>query len=100
MIQPTVVVTQPTDSGLVSTTYGYTALSDFEVAILWYRSQGKASEEIATLTGVAEVKVKEKAGKLRAGGYLTEKDALSEKGFEAVKAADEGGVHVAPAPTP
>jgi membrane-bound ClpP family serine protease len=93
MVQPTVIVTQPLDSATVRG-YGYVALSDLELTILRYISQGKTSAEIATLTGVSEVKVKEKFAKLRVGGYLTDKDELSEKGLEVLRVANATRVQV------
>jgi membrane-bound ClpP family serine protease len=93
MAQPTVIVTQPLDSATVRG-YGYVALSDLELTILSYISQGKTSAEIATLTGVSEVKVKEKFAKLRLGGYLTDKDELSEKGLEVLRVTDATRVQI------
>jgi DNA-binding transcriptional ArsR family regulator len=75
-----VLVAQPVGSRVV-----YETLSELDLAILRYHSQGKNAHEISRIIGVDHLTVTEKMAKLRALGYLTEKDALTEKGYEALR---------------
>ena len=63
------------------TSGSHSALPDLDLAILRYVSQRKSEKEISDLIGVDNRIVSEKITKLRAEGYLTDKNELTEKGF-------------------
>jgi DNA-binding CsgD family transcriptional regulator len=86
-----VVVNQP-----VPAVAAYPTLSELEVSILRLLSQGKTDAEMATATGVSTAIISEKVTKLYAEGYITEKRALTEKGFEAVQPARPPPVYARP----
>jgi len=71
----------------VAVPVAYETLSDLEITILRYLSEGKEAREISKLTGVAHQTISEKLAKLNGEGYITEKHALTEKGFEALRRA-------------
>jgi membrane-bound ClpP family serine protease len=76
-----VVVAEPLGTRVI-----YETLSDLELTILRYLSQGKTEREISNTTGVAHSTISEKVAILRARGYITpEKNTLTEKGFEALR---------------
>jgi hypothetical protein len=74
-----VVISQPGASVV------YESLPDLDHAILRYLSQGKSEGEITEFTGVDGKIVSGKIQKLRAEGYLTEKNDLTERGYNALK---------------
>ncbi len=88
-VQKEVVVVQPVPSSAA-----YEALSELELSILRSLSQGRSEEEIAASTGVAPSIVSEKVAKLQSMGYITDKHALTERGFEALRLQDVGRVYV------
>lgn len=87
-----VVVMQPGPSAVV-----YNALSDFELSVLRFLSNGKSEEEIASATGVDKPIIAQKIAKLRDLGYITDTNKLTEKGYEALRLQDAGQVYVKPA---
>ena len=91
--QPVIV----TQSAPVSTVTGPRILSDLEIVTVRYASQGKRPTEIAAATGVSESIILDKLAMLRAEGYLTDKNELTEKGFEALRVADQRPVYPRPA---
>jgi hypothetical protein len=60
-------------------------LPELDLAVLRYVSQGKRTNEISVATGVDNNLISEKIRRLRTEGYITEKDELTEKGFEALR---------------
>jgi DNA-binding CsgD family transcriptional regulator len=91
-----VVLAQPVPTA--TTTPGTRILSDLEIVTLRYASQGRRPGEIAAATGVSESIILDKLAMLRAEGYLTDKNGLSEKGFEALRVADQRPVYPSPPP--
>ena len=92
-VRKEVVVVSPTPQVIapvvapVAVPVAYETLSDLEITILRYLSEGKDAREISKLTGVAHPTISEKLAKLYGEGYITEKHALTEKGFEALRRA-------------
>src|SRR5437899_1549298 len=74
-----VTATEPVGSRVV-----YEVLSDLELTVLRYLSQGKNASGISNITGVANSTILEKITVLRSRGYITDKNTLTEKGFEAL----------------
>jgi hypothetical protein len=74
-----VVATEPIGTRVV-----YEVLSDLELTVLRYLSQGKNASEVSNITGVANSTISEKITVLRTRGYITDKNTLTEKGFEAL----------------
>jgi hypothetical protein len=91
VVQPA-VVQQPALVAAQATTYP--VLSSLELSILRFVSQGVKPGEIASKTGVSESLVREKIVKLRAEGYMTENNTLTEKGFEVLRASEERLVYM------
>ncbi|MDA4114022.1 MAG: hypothetical protein OK474_08250 [Thaumarchaeota archaeon] len=84
-----VVLNQP-----IRTVTAYAALSELDLSILQLLSQGRNEGEIASVTGVALPIISEKIARLYIGGFITEKRALTERGFEAVRHSGELPLYV------
>lgn len=98
VVQP-VVVAAPVAAGTVVAAPAARVLSDLELVTLRDTSQGKSAREIASATGVSEPIVMDKVAMLRAEGYLTDKNTLTEKGYEVLRVADQRPVYTtSPAP--
>ena len=85
VIQPTVVREVVVLNQPITTAAVYAAQSELDLSVLRFLSQGRNEREIANMTGVALPIISEKMTKLYVEGYITEKRALTEKGFEAVQ---------------
>jgi hypothetical protein len=77
---PVVVVTSKETPAVV-----VSGLTSLELTILRSFSIRKSRKEIAKETGVSEKVISEKADKLRTEGFVTSGDALTEKGYEAIR---------------
>ena len=84
IVQKEVVVVQPSSIGV-----GYDVLSDLELSVLRLLYQGKNEEEITRTTGVACPIIADKIRRLYELGYITDKNALTEKGYEALRLANQ-----------
>jgi hypothetical protein len=82
VVREVVVLNRPIPNGSIYTA----APSELDLTVLRLLSQGRNEGEIASVTGVALPIISEKITELYVEGYITEKRALTEKGFEAVPA--------------
>jgi DNA-binding CsgD family transcriptional regulator len=63
----------------------YDTLSELDLTILRLLSQKKNAKQISEITRVDHHVISKKILRLRMEGYITEKDELTEKGFEALR---------------
>ena len=78
----------PVVVGRTVTSRSLGSLPDLDLAILRQASQDKSEKEISDTTGVDDSVVSEKMQRLRAEGYLNNRNKLTEKGFEALRPAE------------
>jgi hypothetical protein len=79
-----VVVAAP---GTVPAPVGY-ALTDLDITILRYLSQGKDAHYVSKVTHVDRPTISEKIARLQAYGYVTSRHTLTEKGYEVLRRVD------------